>query len=178
MRMFSSCERLLKIYTVCFLGHRKIDNPLAVGQKLYFLIRDLLNQKEYVEFILGKNGDFDLLAADVVRFAQNRVRKDNSELVLVQYQLSEDEAGRNYDRIEVCEKALKVHPKQAISERNKYMIDRSDMLVAYVTRPRGGAHQGVLYAQRKGKKVQNIAEDLEALEFLLDGSRGIGYIYK
>lgn len=155
-----SSGNILKTYTVCFLGHRSVKNPLEIERKLYVLIRDLMKEKEYVEFILGRSGEFDNLAASVVRFAQNSIRCDNSELVWMQYQMCKNEVESDYDRIEICEKALKCCPEQAIIERNKYMIDRSDMVISYLPRFGGDAYQSVLYAWRRGKQIHNVAEAL------------------
>lgn len=38
-------------------------------------------------------------------------------------------------------------------ERNRYMVDRCDRLLAYLTAPRGGTYYTVRYAQKKGKQV-------------------------
>ena len=42
-------------YTVCFFGHREIDNPLEVEEQLYDIVLHLLESKEYVEFLVGRN---------------------------------------------------------------------------------------------------------------------------
>ena len=44
---------MLDIYTVAFFGHRYIDNPLKVEELLEEQIRKLINEKEYVDFIVG-----------------------------------------------------------------------------------------------------------------------------
>ena len=54
-------------YTVSFFGHRHIDNPLAIDAALDDLIGTLLRSKEYVEFLVGRNGDFDQLVSSAIR---------------------------------------------------------------------------------------------------------------
>ena len=49
---------LNEIYRVSMIGHRVIED-YSVEEKLYELFRELLCTKEYVEFYLGRNGDFD-----------------------------------------------------------------------------------------------------------------------
>ena len=49
----------MNIFTVSFFGHRMIENPFPVEQKLENLIRELLYSKEYVEFLIGRDGEFD-----------------------------------------------------------------------------------------------------------------------
>ena len=50
-----------------------------------------------------------------------------------------------------------VHPRFAISWRNKWMIQESDVVVTYITHSRGGAAQFAELAERKKKRVINIA---------------------
>ena len=50
---------MLEIYTVAFFGHRYIDDILKVEEQLEDYIRKLLQEHEYVDFLVGRNGDFD-----------------------------------------------------------------------------------------------------------------------
>ena len=71
-----------EIYRVSMIGHRVVED-YGVEEKLYELFRELLRTKEYVEFYLGRNGDFDILAASVIKRLQENYRNDNSALILV-----------------------------------------------------------------------------------------------
>ena len=51
----------MNTYTVSLFGHRHIDHPSEIEKQLDTLLRELLAQKEYVEFLIGRDGDFDLL---------------------------------------------------------------------------------------------------------------------
>ena len=74
---------MLEIYTVAFFGHRYIDNILKVEEQLEDHIRKLLQEHEYVDFLVGRNGDFDqCVSSSVLRVRKNH-RDDNSALVLV-----------------------------------------------------------------------------------------------
>ncbi len=53
----------MNIFTVSLFGHREISNPLEIEKALLKEIRSLILSKEYVEFLVGRNGEFDLLAA-------------------------------------------------------------------------------------------------------------------
>ncbi len=75
--------RMLDIYTVAFFGHRYIDNPYKVEELLEVKTRELINQKEYVDFIVGRNGEFDQCVSSTVLRVQKNLRDDNSSLVLV-----------------------------------------------------------------------------------------------
>ena len=53
---------------VSFFGHRFIDDSQTVEQKLYELLRIIMSRGDReVEFLVGRNGDFDLMTASVVR---------------------------------------------------------------------------------------------------------------
>lgn len=49
-----------------------------------------------------------------------------------------------------------VHPRYAISWRNNWMLQQSDIVVAYVTHSWGGAAQYMKKAIRSGKTVINL----------------------
>ncbi len=151
------------IYTVCFFGHRQIENALTVENRLESIIRNLLLEKEYVEFLVGRNGDFDLLAASTVLRLKRAVRDDNSSLVLVlpyltaEYKNNQASFGRCYDEIEVSSAAAHGHFKAAIQARNREMVDRSDLVVCCIQHQSGGAYQSVQYAIKQGKQILNLA---------------------
>ena len=58
---------MMEVYTVSFFGHRRIDDPIRIEQQVEEIVRELLLTKQYVEFLVGKDGDFDILAASVIR---------------------------------------------------------------------------------------------------------------
>ena len=74
---------MLDIFTVAFFGHRYIDNPLKVEELLEEQIRKLINEKEYVDFVVGRNGEFDQCVSSTVLRVRKNVRDDNSALVLM-----------------------------------------------------------------------------------------------
>lgn len=65
-----------------------------------------------------------------------------------------------YDEVEICPESCESHPKAAYRIRNRSMVDRSDLVVFYVTRNHGGAYQTMQYAQRKGKRIINLAAEI------------------
>ena len=73
----------MNLYAVSFFGHRQIDNVFVIEQRLEMMIRKLLVSKEYVEFLVGRDGEFDQLVASTVRRCKRAIRDDNSALVLV-----------------------------------------------------------------------------------------------
>ena len=73
----------MDIYTVAFFGHRYIDNPFRIEDRLEEEIRRLLSEHEYVDFLVGRDGEFDQFASSAVLRVRKQYRDDNSSLVLV-----------------------------------------------------------------------------------------------
>ena len=159
----------MKIFTVAFFGHRYIDDMNRVERRLSEFVRDLLGRKESVEFLVGRNGEFDQLVSSSVRIAKREIRDDNNSLTLVlPYPTAECLSNQEsfeayYDAIELCEESNKMHFKGAIQKRNQCMIDRADLIVVYVNHLSGGAYQAMRYAERKGKRILNLAEVVDGL---------------
>ncbi len=155
----------MDIYTVSFFGHRQVEHFFDVERRLEDIVRELMLEKEYVEFLVGRNGEFDQIAASTVRRLKRTVGGDNSALVLVLPYMTAEFANNQesfedyYDEIEVSETAASKHFKAAFQERNRDMVDRSDMAICYVTRKSGGAYQSMRYAEKQGKMIINVADD-------------------
>ena len=154
----------LDVYTVSFFGHRYINNISAIEDKLEPIIENLLRTKEYVEFLVGRNGDFDRIAASVVRRVKNRLDYGNCELILIlpyptaEYRKNEEYFHQYYDDVEICYESSHSHYKAAIGIRNRSMVDRSDTVICYIDRNSGGAYQAMQYAKKYQKNLLNIAE--------------------
>lgn len=73
----------MNIYTVCFLGHRYIERGTEIENRLDKLLHDLITQKEYVDFLIGRDGDFDLLASTVIKRAIRSYGYGNIHFTLV-----------------------------------------------------------------------------------------------
>ena len=153
-------------YTISFFGHRYIDNPLALDVALDDLIGTLLRSKEYVEFLVGRNGDFDQLVSSAIRRCKREIRDNNSAHVWVLPDLTadlrdhEDDYRAYYDEIEIFNSASR-HYKAAFQARNRNMVDRSDLVVFFVERHEGGAYQTMRYAMQQDKQFINLADSLE-----------------
>lgn len=150
---------MLDIYTVAFFGHRYIDNPPRVEELLEEQIRNLIDENEYVEFLVGRNGDFDRCVSSAVRRVRKNYRDDNSSLVLVlpyltaEYLNNEQYFHDYYTDVEISYEASKAHPKSAIQIRNREMVDRADLVVCYIEENAGGAWKTYQYAITKGKDI-------------------------
>ena len=154
----------MRIYSVAFFGHRYVDNIIKVENLLEEQIRKLMDENEYVDFLVGRNGDFDqCVSSSVLRVRKNH-RDDNSALVLVlpyptaEYLNNENYFHEYYTDVEISRAASVAHPKSAIQIRNREMVDRADLIVCYIKHENGGAWQTIQYALNQGKKIINLAE--------------------
>ena len=158
---------MLDIYTVTFFGHRYIDNPLKVEALLEEQIRKLISEKEYVDFLVGRNGEFDQCVSSTVLRVRKNVRDDNSALVLMlpyptaEYLNNAEYFHDYYTDVEISYEASKAHPKSAIQIRNREMVDRADLIICCIELEDGGAWQTVKYAMSQGKKIINLAMELD-----------------
>ncbi len=150
---------MLEIYTVSFFGHREIDHYFDLEEQVENLIRELLSTKEYVEFLIGRSGEFDQLVSTTIRRVKKIFRDDNCCHILVlpydtaEYRNNRDSFEEYYDQIDICQEASSAHFKAAIQKRNRAMVDRSDLTVFYIERKYGGAYQTYQYAVKQEKSV-------------------------
>ena len=73
----------MNLFTVSFFGHREVDDLFVIEQQLEVIIRELLLTKEYVEFLVGRDGEFDQIVSSTIRRCKRTIRNDNSSLILV-----------------------------------------------------------------------------------------------
>ena len=152
-----------EIYSVSFIGHRRNDRFRFVEEQLDRIIGDLMRRKEYVEFYVGRNGEFDTMVASAVKRCQKRYGKENSSLILViPYAVADmDCLEQFYDEIWYPEELYGVHHKAAITKRNEWFVEHSDLLVSYVEREDGGAATCLKKAKKAEIEIKNIALEEE-----------------
>jgi len=154
----------MEIYTVSFFGHREVEKTTEIEKHLDNLLYDLITQKEYVEFLIGRDGEFDLLASSAIRRAVKNYSSGNTAFILVlpylkaEYRDNEQNFLDYYDEVEICEESSSVHFKSAIQVRNRSMIDRSDLVVCCIQHKSGGAYKTIQYAEKQNRKIINLAE--------------------
>lgn len=73
----------MNVYTVSFFGHKEISQPFLVEEKLENIIEDIINSKEYAEFLVGRDGEFDQIVSSVIRRTTKRCACSNTTLVLI-----------------------------------------------------------------------------------------------
>ena len=130
-------------------------------------ISDLTCRKEYIEFLVGRDGEFDKMAAAAVVRAKKQYNYSNIFLILVlpysraEFTNNEQAFLEYYDEVEICEKLARAYFKAAIQIRNRAMVDRSDMVISCIQHQSGGAYKTIKYAEKIGKIIINIAEEIK-----------------
>lgn len=143
--------------TVTFCGHGDLSRAEIshVIPRLLCTLENLINNGA-VEFLLGDYGDFDKLCAKTLYFLKNKYPHIVSVCVTPYME-------REYSRIlyDLSEyPPLEKVPKRiAIIKRNEYMIDKSDIVVSYITHTFGGAYTSFKYAKRKHKNIIMLGYD-------------------
>lgn len=150
-----------EIYRVALFGHRTLYSLRSVEEKLAPLVEELLRTKEYVEFYIGRHGEFDEFAASVIKRAQKKIRDDNSIMILtLPYSNKDIEYYEDYYDEIIIPDIGRAHPKNAITLRNRWMVDTADLIIAYVERVSGGAYKAILYAEKQQKTVLNLTTEI------------------
>ena len=160
----------MEVFTVSFFGHRMIENALEIESRLERLIRTLLREHEYIEFLVGRDGEFDQLVSSTIRRCKRECRSDNSSHIWVlpyitaEFRDNEESFRDYYDEIEVCEAAAMGHYKNAHQTRNRAMVERSDLVVFCIQHESGGAWQTIKYVKKQGKTYINLYDQREKVE--------------
>ena len=157
----------MEMYTVSFFGHRIIDDLDKVQNELENIISKIVSEHEYVQFLVGRDGDFDIIAASAVRKVKKTLFVDNVDLNLV-LPYMRAEISNNieymldyYNDIQVDNDARKAHFKAAIKIRNQNMVKKSQLVICYVEKNKGGAYNAMKYAQKQGCTVINIVKKFD-----------------
>ncbi len=146
----------MEIFKVAFIGHRKLERAEILELKIKRIVYQFITSKEYVEFYVGDNGEFDSLVASSVLEMQKICERGNSRLIRVlpypmKRGLSQEEEYREVRY--PLEKGT--HYKSAIGKRNEWLIDNCDLLVVHAYQA-GGAMDAWNYASRHKVPVQPI----------------------
>ena len=150
----------MNVCKIAFFGHRTLTSHRIIEERLYPLLKELIVNNSFVEFYVGRDGEFDILCASAVKQVQKSVGSENSALTLVLAYAKKDieDYERYYSSVIIPECIAKIHPKRAITARNKWMIEESDIVLCYVEKDSGGAFTALKYAQKLDKKIINLAD--------------------
>ena len=137
--------------TVTFCGHRDVHDEDSVRIWLADVIQSAIKDGAEM-FLLGGYGAFDRMAAGVVCSIKKEHPHIQSILVLPYLDRKVDSTGYDGTTYPPLES---VPPKYAITHRNRWLVDNSDMVIAYVSHGWGGAATALRYALKKKKEIIN-----------------------
>ena len=141
-----------------FCGHSNLSyNGIYIKLKLE-IVR--LIDKGVTTFYNGGYGNFDLTCLKAVSelnieypFIKNYIvlaYRDN--IIIEKY----DHICKQYHAETIYTLEQEIHHKYAITARNKWMVDSSDYMIAYVCNTYGGAYSNYKYARRKNCSIIEI----------------------
>ena len=156
----------MEITTVCFTGHRNIDKKDAflIPSELKKVLESLISQGAR-RFKAGGAMGFDTVAALCVLELKEKYPDITLELMLPcrdQTRGWNDDCQKVYEYIRAhssrVEYVTDSYTNWCMHERNRRLVNGSQVCIAYLTESRGGTAYTYAYALEKGLEVINIAE--------------------
>lgn len=152
---FISMERICS-----FFGHRDVFCDLS--DELKNAIETAITEQSIKTFYVGDRGNFDRQASGCVLAMKKKYPHIRLVLILPYFTNKLNEYKEiyesQYDDIIIPSILDGVHPKGAITKRNRWMVDESELIIAYITRDYGGAYNTVKYAKKRNKRIINISK--------------------
>ena len=152
--------------TVCFTGHRHIQNEKKLRYDLYHAVETLI-LGGFCNFLTGGARGFDTLAAETV--LQLKERSPNVQLTVVcpyakpylhEKDWSRDDI-RHYDsslkHADAVMFLTQAYHQGCYYERDRYLVDHASICVAYQTQKSGGTAYTTHYAATQHVKIMNLA---------------------
>ena len=145
--------------TCCFSGHRVLKKDFNVD-KLTEIV-DKLISNGYRTFLVGMAWGFDLKVFEVLLTKKN-YNIDIIACVPCKEQsayFKKDEKQKYEDFLKQADKVVCVSNEYfdgCMQKRNRYMVDNSSILVAYIYSNIGGTKNTVSYAEKQGKNIIRI----------------------
>lgn len=137
-----------------FFGHR--DCPAWIQPKLRTVLIELIEHENVRMFYVGNQGAFDTMVHTVLQELAMQYPQISYAVVLAYLPRQNNEGGVDSIWPEGLEK---ISRRFAISWRNRWMLDRANYVVTYITHSWGGAAQFAQAAKKKGKTVYNLSDE-------------------
>lgn len=142
---------------VCsFCGHGTV--PESIRPSLSAAVTEMITVNGVTQFYLGNHGQFDSMVLSELNQAKIKYPHIRFSVVLAYMPGKREEFASVSEMDTVYPEGLETVPRRfAISYRNRWMVDHSDYMVAYVNHDFGGAVQTLHYAEKRKLKIVNIA---------------------
>ena len=145
-------------FTLSLFGQREIDDLRRLEDMLFYVVNDLIRTKPHVSFLIGRTGEFDEYAASLIKRVQSEAKKSGSSLTLVlPYSVGNmEDYEKYYDSVIIPSELQRAHHKSSLTQKNRYMIDRSDLVIVYAEDSGGDVYAAVKYAQKLNIPIINL----------------------
>lgn len=141
--------------TCTFCGHH--DTPDSIRPMLVAAIEKLIVENNVDTFYVGTHGNFDKMALSVLREIRKKYPQVNYYVALAYLPEKKEEYPLYADNETVLPEGIENHPRRfAISYRNKWMVEQSQYLIAYVKNSFGGASKTLEYAIKRHLNIIEI----------------------
>lgn len=138
-----------------FFGHR--DVPAELENKLFYVLKDLIENKGVDMFYVGNHGGFDIMVRKNLRKLSD-IYPNIKYYVVLAYMPTKTDGYEDYSDTIYPDGVENIPPKFAVIKRNEWMIKRSDCVVTYVKNEFGGAAKFKSLANKWGKKIYELSE--------------------
>ena len=150
-RIFTGLERWDSAMSTCFfIGHRETSERVLPA-----LIQEVerhITEYGATEFVVGHYGGFDRLAASAVRAAKERHPEITLTLLLPYHPHNQPiHVPEGFDGTFYPPGMETVPKRAAIVRANRYMLEHSSCLIAYVSHPSSGSREVLEAALRRQK---------------------------
>lgn len=134
-----------------FIGHRECPDELYT--EIFHAIDICISVHEVCEFIVGRYGKFDHLAAKCVMDAKKEHPHIALTLLLPYLPVERrTDIPRGFDGSLYPEGLESVPKRLAIVRANQYAVDHADILIAYVWHTASNARNLLEYAEKKAER--------------------------
>ena len=143
-------------FMICtFIGHR--DTPNEIEAVLEEVLIELIEEKGVKNFYVGTHGNFDYMVLKALKRLSGTYPQIVYKRVLAYIPKNRDDYTDYSDSI-YPDGLESTPPKFSIIKRNRWMLERADLVVCYVTQNMTNAGEFMKLAKRRGKTVINIAQ--------------------
>ncbi len=163
-------------HSVCFIGHRKINDTAKLRERLQDILRKLIDN-EAVNFIFGDHSAFNDLCYELV----TELKKEHPAIKRIHFRKNYEDTDDYTMRFlisgyeeSICPKGVGNAGRASYVERNRAMICASDVCIFYYDetylpsrrrssrrglsdyQPHSGTAAAYAYARQKGKQIYNL----------------------